>query len=153
MPGVESTHVYNEVPVIQFRSLNQFIADLAAGVVDTVYHDVGEEALRYWVSCFRAVVTDGNGSHIASLSFRRAALRGYDERGIERAAEEDEQLSYQTAEHAALVEVVGGRLAETGVLALRDGLLQGPRWTAVVYARAPKTAIETVHINGEGRDG
>lgn len=138
MPGVESTHVYNEVPVIQFRSLNQFIADLAAGVVDTVYHDVGEEALRYWVSCFRAIVTDGNGLHIASLSFRRAALRGYDERGMERPAEEDEQLSYQTFEHAALVEVVGERTAEIGVLGLRDGLLPLPRWADVVYARRPK---------------
>ena len=41
MTGVESSRIYNEVPAVQFRSLNQFVADLAAGVVDTVYHDVG----------------------------------------------------------------------------------------------------------------
>ena len=30
MAGVESSRIYNEVPAIQFRSLNQFVADLAA---------------------------------------------------------------------------------------------------------------------------
>lgn len=36
------------------------------------------------------------------------------------------------------VEVVAGRLAEIGVLSLREGLLELPHWRSVVYARRPK---------------
>lgn len=147
--SVASGRMYNEVPAVQFRTINQFMADLEAGVVDAVYHDVGEEALGYWVGAFRAIVTTANGLHIASLSFRRPALRVVAEDGRERPVGEDEQLAWQTAEHAALVEVVGGRLAEVGIPALRDGLLNLPHWTKVVYARWPKLAPQ---INGESRD-
>lgn len=149
MAGVESSRIYNEVPAIQFRSLNQFVADLAAGVVDTVYHDVGAGAHdgADWTSCFRAVVVGDVGQHIASLSFRRAALIAVDARGVRRAVEYEEQYVYQAAEHAVLVEVVAGRLAEIGVLSLREGLLELPHWRSVVHARRPKV-VGTVRVEG-----
>lgn len=131
------------MPTIQFRSLNQFVADLAAGVVDTVYHDVGAGAHdgADGTSCFRAVVAGDVGQHIASLSFRLTALIAVDARGMRRAVEYEEQYVYQSAEHAALVEVVAGRLAKFGVLSLREGLLELPHWISVVYARRPKGEV------------
>lgn len=138
-PHVGYYQAWNENPVVQFRSPNQFVADLAAGVVDTVYHDVGEEPNRHWISSFRAaVVTAGNVAHIASLSFHRPALRAVDGRGRERQVEYEEQLVYQTAEHAELLENITGRLAQAGILSLREGLIQLPYWATVVYARRPQ---------------
>lgn len=146
----EAGQVYNELPAVQFRSLDAFVADLEYGVVDTLYHDVGQNGAR-WVSSFRAVVARYGRTHVASLSFHLPTLRAYDERGMERAVEEDKQLDYQVSRHEELVEVVAGRLREIGGVALLDGLVQLPHWTTVVYARRPKV-VRPPRADGGHRD-
>ncbi len=138
MAGIESSRYYNEVPTVQFRTLKQFIADLKAGVVDTVYHDLDERPLHDWESCFRAIVTTGNGPHIASLSYRRTALRAFDADGRERVLDDDEQLRYQEGEHNELVEKVAERLSMIGAPALREGVVSLSHWTVTVFARQSK---------------
>ncbi len=138
MAGIESSRYYNEVPTVQFRTLKQFIADLKAGVVDTVYHDLDERPLHDWESYFRAIVTTGNGPHIASLSFRRTALRAFDGDGRERVLDDDEQLRYQEGEHNELVERVKERLSIIGILSLREGAVSLSHWTVTVFARQSK---------------
>ena len=138
MAGIESSRIYNEVPAVQFRSLNQFIADLKAGVVDTVYHDLDERPLHDWESYFRAIVTTGNGPHIASLSFRRASLRAFDGDGRERVLDYEEQLRYQEGEHNKLVEKVTEQLVMIGILSLREGAVSLSHWTVTVFARQSK---------------
>lgn len=138
MAGIESSRYYNEVPTVQFRTLNQFVADLKAGIVDTVYHDLEERPLHDWESCFRAIVTTGNGPHIASLSFRRASLRTVDADGRELVLDYDEQLSYQEGEHNELVERVAKQLAMIGILSLREGAVSLSHWTVTVFARQSK---------------
>ena len=140
MAGIESSRYYNEVPTVQFRTLKQFIADLKAGVVDTVYHDLDERPLQDWESYFRAIVTTGNGPHIASLSFRRASLRAVDGDGRERVLDDDEQLSYQESRHNELVEKVAKQLAMIGILSLREGVVSLSHWTITVFARQSKEA-------------
>lgn len=138
MAGIESSRYYNEMPTVQFRTLNQFVADLKAGVVEAVYHDVGERPLQDWESYFRAIVTTGNGPHIASLSFRRASLRAFDGNGRERVLDDDEQLRYQEGEHNELVERVAERLSMIGILSLREGVVSLSHWTVTVFARQSK---------------
>ena len=138
MAGIESSRIYNEVPTVQFRTLKQFIADLKAGVVDTVYHDLEERPLHDWGSYFRAIVTAGNGPHIASLSYRRTALRTFDGDGRERVLDDDEQLRYQEGEHNELVEGVKERLSMIGILSLREGAVSLSHWTVTVFARQSK---------------
>jgi hypothetical protein len=140
MAGIESSRYYNEVPTVQFRTLKQFIADLKAGVVDTVYHDLDERPLHDWESYFRAIVTTGNGPHIASLSFRRTALRAFDGDGRERVLDNDEQFRYQEGEHNELVEKVAERLSMIGILSLREGAVSLSHWTVTVFARQSKEA-------------
>ena len=140
MAGIESSRYYNEVPTVQFRTLNQFVADLKAGAVDTVYHDLDERPLHDWESYFRAIVTTGNGPHIASLSYRRTALRAFDADGRERVLDDDEQLRYQEGEHNELVEKVAERLSMIGILSLREGAVSLSHWTITVFARRTKEA-------------
>ncbi len=142
MAGIESNRIYNEVPAVQFRTLNQFIADLKAGMVDTVYHDLDERPLHDWESYFRAIVTAGNGPHIASLSYRRTALRAFDGDGRERVLDDDEQLRYQEGEHNELVERVKERLSMIGILSLREGVVSLSHWTVTVFARRTEAPAE-----------
>lgn len=133
--------VYNETPIVQFRTLNQFVVDLAAGQIDVVYHDIGAGAIDSapWTSSFRAIVTTTNGTHIASVSFRCPPLTVVGKRGYLLPAADEEQYTYQAAEHNALVSIVRDRLAENGILSLREGLIDLPFWLSLTYARRPAT--------------
>lgn len=139
MHNYEFTRVYNETPVVQFRALGRFIADLEAGKVTTVYHDLsaGTTANAPWTSSFRAIVHEEGTPHIASLSFRRPPLMAAGVRGPV-PMEYDGQRAYQDDEHAELVAIVAVELEMSGVLTLREGLIDLPFWLQVAYARRPK---------------
>ncbi len=142
MEGYEFTRVYNETPVVQFKMMGHFIADLEAGQVTAVYHDLsaGNYESAPWTSCFRAVVHEGDKPHIASLSFRCTPLMVSNGRGLA-PAEYDEQYGYQEDEHNEMVRMIATALEASDLdrKMLRRGLIDLPFWVQVTYARRPGT--------------
>lgn len=144
MDDYEFTRVYNETPVVQFKTLGHFIADLAAGQITTVYHDLSEGDYHSapWTSSFRAIVHEDKKPHIASLTFRRPLHMVAGPREPV-PMEYDGQRAYQEDEHAELVSIVAVELEiiageELGALMIREGLIDLPFWVQVAYARRPK---------------
>lgn len=136
--------VCHEVPVVQFRSLDDFIVDLSEGRVIAAYHDMASRPVRWWQTVVRALVVRGGDLHVASLTVALSELRFVDARGEWRHATDDEQYSHQTAAHERLVADIRERLEEIGVVSFQGGVIAVSNNIQVVYAGHPEVLTRVV---------
>jgi hypothetical protein len=121
-------------PVIQFTTLDNFIADLETARAVTVYCHFQEPRTRsqQWQTALRATVaTHDDMLHIAAVTFRHTPL--YREDG--RLAGDQER--HQFPEHQALLCHAQGLLAQIGIVTIRRGELALPDYAVYLYARLP----------------
>lgn len=124
-------------PVVQFRTSESFLDDLARGLVVRVYHDLKPSPSFSVVdTCiFRTIVSDGGDIYIASLAVNLPKLKVVDRNGVERQPEEWEIREHNERCYRDLVEMMAGRLAEIGVLDLRPGVIGVSYHLDAVYCR------------------
>lgn len=140
-PGERVQSVCHEVPVVQFRSLDDFIVDLSEGRVIAAYHDMASRPVRWWQTVVRALVVRGGDLHVASLTVALSELRFVDARGEWRHATDDE---HQTAAHERLVADIRERLEEIGVVSFQGGVIAVSNNIQVVYAGHPEVLTRVV---------
>jgi hypothetical protein len=130
-----------ELPVVQFRSLHDFIVDLAAGTVLAVYHDFDRRSALPlgWNTLLRALVADEH-PHIAAVAFQHLRLLVSDGK----IPDDETQRRHQAAQHDELMTAVRERLVAVGIEEerIRRGQLSVPYSTTLLYARNPILSTE-----------
>ena len=137
--------------VVQFTSLDQFIADLAAGDVAAIYHDLHEQrissvpklALSTWllVTVIRAIVANGRVVHASTLTIPHGrAVEHHLGKPFHPTDEANEPARWNHArqEHDDIIDHLLDRLARHGLLNLaRPGILNIPADVPLVLAANP----------------
>lgn len=144
--------------VVQFTTIGDFIADLTAGQVAAVYHDLHEQRTSYspqyglstWllVTVIRALVADGRIVHAATLTIphgpqvERINGRIFGPPG----SDEADAARWQTAqdEHTRIIDHLQWRLSQHGLLnTARAGILNVPADLPLICAANPLKLVES----------
>jgi len=122
--------IFTATPLVQFKKVDHFLADLDAGHVVGVWHACFkiEDYLPRYRTIVRALVVDADGvvptARIASFTYKHPILA--DEKG--RVIDEGRVAEFSRREHERVVADLRERLAEISILEdkLRPGLLSVP---------------------------
>ena len=134
---IDISPYYYLPPVVQFTTVDDFIADLDAGHTLVVYHGLDDSPHGVRHTIVRALVLIDNHVHIAALAFKAVPLIIVDDQGIGRAARGDELRDHEQAWHTRLIRHITNRLAAIGILTVLPGHLSIPHVLAIRYIDAP----------------
>lgn len=127
--------ISNFPAVVQFKTVEDFVADLHAGRPIVVYHDLIDRPAfnRCMTSVIRAVVVSGDVTHIATLAFQYDLVWAE----VGKPADAETQFRHFNEEHDYLMAYMGPLLAGIGVpaTAIRSGVVALPSWVVLLYAR------------------
>lgn len=121
--------IFVATPIVQFKKIVHFVADIESGHVVGVWHEcfnLGGYLPRYSTIVRALVVEEGvvPTARITSFAYKHPILA--DEKG--RVTDEERVWEFSRGEHERVVSDLRGRLAEVGILEgkLRPGLLSVP---------------------------
>lgn len=139
MPHYNTTDYlsYYLPPVVQFTSVDDFIADLDRGHTLAVYHALEDSPHGYRYTIVRAIVINEGHTHVAALAFKTALLFIVDEYGASHPARGDALRRHEEDLHRRIVDHIRGRLDAIGVLDFRPGIVSIPHVLDIRYIDLP----------------
>lgn len=140
--------------IVQFIHLDDFVADLDAGSVSGIYHEIVEQriasndhGLSRWqmATIIRAIVSVtptgrpiGLVDHIAALTIPHGApITLLDGANVDPGVDNGERWRYGHEQHDVIVDHLRDALCVLDVSYLRRGILDVPTDLAIVYAAHP----------------
>lgn len=127
--------IANYPVVVQFKRVEDFLADLRDGRPVAVYHDLIDRPgfNKCMASVIRAVVVNGDVAHVATLTFQYDLVWAE----VGKPADAKTQLRHFNKEHDYLMAYMGPRLVGIGVggAIIRRGVVDLPAPYVLVYAQ------------------